>query len=130
MTGKEQAGVLHQQGYNCAQAVLASMENYTGIPERTALSVASGFGRGVRCGEICGAVSGAVMAAGLHYGAENRAKTEAFDHALVSAFYEQFGAVRCADLKAKQCSCDELIAFAAEKTEELLSTEDCQMEGR
>ena len=36
------------------------------------------------------------------------------------AFREKFGAVRCEDLKAAKISCDAVIAFAAEKTEELL----------
>jgi hypothetical protein len=37
------------------------------------------------------------------------------------AFREKFGALRCADLKAARIPCDDLIAFAAEKTEELLA---------
>ena len=32
----------------------------------------------------------------------------------------RLGAVRCADLKAAKISCDDVIAFAAEKAEELL----------
>lgn len=120
MTIKQKATDLHAQGYNCAQSVLMAMDAHTGLDQKTAAAVAAGFGGGVRCGEICGAISGAVMAAGLKNGAENRPKTDAFDRALTAAFREKFGALRCADLKAARIPCDDLIAFAAEKAEELL----------
>ena len=67
MGAKEKALALHSQGFNCAQAVLGALGDYTGLDEKTALALTAGFGGGVRCGEICGAASGAVMALGLHY---------------------------------------------------------------
>ena len=97
MTAKEKATALHGQGYNCAQAVLMAMGGATGLDEKTAASIACGFGGGAGCRELCGALSGAV-----------------------TAFREKFGAVRCADLKAAKIACDDVIAFAAEKAEELL----------
>ena len=51
---------------------------------------------------------------------ENRAQVNAADKEIVTAFREKFGAVRCADLKAAKIACDDVIAFAAEKAEELL----------
>ena len=66
------------------------------------------------------ALSGAIMAVGMKVGAENRAQVNAADKEIVTAFREKFGAVRCADLKAAKISCDDVIAFAAEKAEELL----------
>ena len=121
MTAREKALSLHAQGYNCAQSVLMAEGAYTGLEEKQAADTAVGFGGGARCGELCGAISGAIMAAGLHYGAENRPKADAFDRALTAAFREKFGALRCADLNAARIPCDELIAFAAEKTEALLA---------
>lgn len=121
MTVREKALSLHAQGYNCAQSVLMAEEAFSGLEEKRAADVAVGFGGGARCGELCGAISGAIMTAGMHYGAENRPKADAFDRALTAAFREKFGALRCADLKAAKIPCDDLIAFAAEKTEELLA---------
>ena len=122
MTVQEKARELHGQGYNCSQSVLISMKEQTGLEEETAANIASGFGKGVACREICGAISGAVMAAGMKkVGAENRPQVYDFDRELAAAFQEKFGALRCEDLKAKGISCDDLIAYAAEKAEELLS---------
>ena len=121
MTARERALSLHSQGYNCAQAVLLSMDAETGLKEQTAADIASGFGAGAGCRELCGAISGGVMAAGMKLGAEKRPQVYAFDRELTAVFREKFGALRCEDLKAAGISCDDLIAFAAEKTEELLS---------
>ena len=68
MSGEERAVELFTNGYNCAQAVLGAICEGTGLDLDTALKLTSGFGGGVRCGEICGAVSGAVMAIGLKCG--------------------------------------------------------------
>ncbi len=100
MTAKEKATALHGQGYNCAQSVLMAMGGATGLDEKTASSVACGFGGGAGCRELCGALSGAIMAVGMKVGAENRAQVNAADKEIVTAFREKFGAVRCADLKA------------------------------
>ena len=120
MTAKEKATELHGKGYNCAQSVLMSMGGVTGMDEKTAASVACGFGGGAGCRELCGALSGAIMALGLKHGAENRPEVNAADREIITAFREKFGAVRCEDLKAAKISCDAVIAFAAEKAEELL----------
>ena len=65
MSIQESAIAYHGQGYNCAQSVLAALQEETGLDENTAKRVAAGFGGGVRCGEICGSITGAVMAFGL-----------------------------------------------------------------
>ena len=64
------------------------------------------------------------MAVGMKYGAESRAHINSIDRELVSAFREKFGAVRCADLKAAKIPCDDLIRYAAERTDELLSEDE------
>ena len=60
MTVSEKAVLLHGQGYNCAQAVLAACGEYTGMDEKTALAISGGFGGGMRCGEMCGARGGII----------------------------------------------------------------------
>ncbi len=78
MTKKERALIAlkaHEQGLNCAQCMLLSFADVTGLSEPQSCGIATGFGGGVRCGGICGAVSGAVMALGMRYphNAENGA---------------------------------------------------------
>lgn len=78
MSIQESAIAYHGQGYNCAQSVLAALQEETGLDENTAKRVAAGFGGGVRCGEICGSITGAVMAFGL---AADQATATAHDQA-------------------------------------------------
>ncbi|MFW6363247.1 MAG: C-GCAxxG-C-C family protein, partial [Spirochaeta sp.] len=40
----------------------------TGMDRETALKISSGFGGGMRCGEVCGAVTGGLMTLGMHSG--------------------------------------------------------------
>ena len=115
---REDAVVFHQQGCNCAQSVLAVSGKYTGLDQHTALSVAAGFGGGVRSGEICGAISGAVMAIGLIE--QDKRKVAAMTRDCVESFRRQFGCVRCLELKQNRVSCDELIAFGAQYIEDLM----------
>ena len=64
MSIQESAIAYHNSGCNCAQSVLAALQEETGLDENTAKRVAAGFGGGVRCGSICGAVSTPVMLLG------------------------------------------------------------------
>ncbi len=121
MTKQESAVAFHAQGCNCAQSVLLSMTDRTGLPEELAASLATGFGGGAGCRELCGALSGAFMAVGAVLGAGSRPQIMAAEREITEAFREKFGALRCEDLKARRVPCDDLIAFAAEKTEAVLS---------
>jgi C_GCAxxG_C_C family probable redox protein len=59
----------HEQGYGCAQAVLASFAQDYGLSEEAALRISTGFGSGMgRLCEVCGALTGAFMAIGLKHG--------------------------------------------------------------
>ncbi len=126
MTVKDKAAALHQAGFNCAQSVLGALEDKTGLDRDTAMALAAGFGGGVRCGEICGAVSGSVMAIGLcapftepeNAEAKNRIAelTKEFD----AKFVDNFGCVRCVELKRSGHGCPELIAYAAELAEKMI----------
>ena len=126
MSVQEEAIRLHACGYNCAQSVLAALGSYTGLEEKTALALSGGFGGGVRCGEICGAASGAVMALGLafpYYDGEDagaRARIAKLTMAFNRDFQQQFGCIRCQDLKRNGIPCNELIAWAAAHAEELI----------
>ena len=119
MTIQEEAVRLHGQGCNCAQSVLAACGKYTGLEQQTALAVASGFGGGVRSGEICGAISGAVMAIGLVE--KDPRKVAALSRQCVESFRQEFGCVRCQELKQNRVSCDRLIEFGAQYVENLIN---------
>ena len=126
MTVSEKAVLLHGQGYNCAQSVLAACGEYTGMDEKTALAIAGGFGGGMRCGEMCGAVSGALMAVGLCCQYNNASDTEAkvkiatLAKALTRDFHDNFVCVRCLELKREGINCDEFIAYEAVKAEKMI----------
>ena len=72
------------QGYNCAQAVLLAFSDLTGLDEKTAALVASGFGAGIgKTRNVCGTVTGMIMAADLINGYENPKDSNAKETALV-----------------------------------------------
>ena len=96
MSIQESAIAYHDNGFNCAQSVLAALQEETGLDESTAKRVAAGFGGGVRCGEICGSISGAVMAFGL-----------AADQATATAMTKGH--------------CAHMIAWGAQRAEEILA---------
>ena len=54
-TKAEYAISLHDQGYNCAQAVACSFCKEFGIDEDEMFRIAEGFGLGMGCMEMCGA---------------------------------------------------------------------------
>ena len=126
MSVKETATALHEQGFNCAQSVLAALGSYTGLEQNTALALSGGFGGGLRCGEICGAVSGAVMALGMACpykdgsDAEARAKIAKLTMKMTRDFQTEFGCLRCQDLKRNGRPCPMLIEWAAEHAESIL----------
>ena len=124
---KEEATKLHKSGFNCAQSVLGALRDYTGLDDKTALAVSAGFGGGVRCGEICGAVCGAVMAIGMAFpyndSSDAAAKTKigALAADCTGRFREEFGCLRCQDLKANRVSCPALIEYAAQLAENMIT---------
>lgn len=119
MSYGQEAVRLHGEGFNCAQCVLKSCAPDTGFDDALATAVAEGFGGGARSGEICGAASGGVMAIGLaaaKLGIEKKAVAGAAKD-FCGAFKEEFGAIRCLDLKKAGHSCDSLIEFGADLAE-------------
>jgi len=92
-------------GYNCAQAVLYSATERTGLDPDTALRIACGFGAGLgRAQEVCGAVTGGIMAIGLKYGrgeGEEKSKTdECYQRTreFLAHFEERHGSIHCREL--------------------------------
>lgn len=127
MNIREKAVEIHESGFNCAQSVLCACNEYTGLDDKTALAISAGFGGGMRCGEICGALSGAVLAAGaalpFNDAGDAAAKDRIAGLAKQSAelFKEKYGCLRCAELKAAEKPCKELIAFGAELAEQMIT---------
>jgi len=104
MTKNENALELFACGYNCAQSVLGVFSDELGLSREMAFKIASGFGGGMRQGEVCGAVTGALMAIGLKEGfyeqgdvagkAHIAEKTVAFE----AMFEEKYGSILCKQL--------------------------------
>ena len=102
---KEAAGKLFGKGLNCAQSVLASHSDITGIPVTDSLKLATGFGAGMAMMQkTCGAVAGAYMVIGARYGRVNPDDTAARDktYFLIEEFnrkfIEQHGSLNCREL--------------------------------
>lgn len=69
MDKNDLAARYHENGYGCAQSVLASYAQDYGLSEELALKLSTGFGSGMgRMCEVCGALTGAFMVLGLKYG--------------------------------------------------------------
>lgn len=120
MNIQETAVAYHTNGCNCAQSVLMALQNETGLDEDTSRRVATGFGGGVRCGEICGSISGAVMAFGL---AADQVTATTMTKQMTQSFREKFGCLRCQELVAKNGGkghCAHMIAWGAQRAEEIL----------
>lgn len=102
------AGAYFRQGYNCAQAVVASFAAEAGLKESEALLLASGLGGGLGgLGQTCGAVSGMVLVYGRLQGYDDpedpRAKADTYAGVkrLMLRFDDAFGSWLCKELKPK-----------------------------
>lgn len=95
----------HQQGYNCAQSVLAAYSDRTGLSEEQSLAIATGFGGGVRYGGLCGAIGGAIMVLGMLYPqatgeAEDKRQGVQRTKEIEKRFIERFTKLDCRELLA------------------------------
>ena len=105
----EKAMDFFQQGYNCAQSVLMSFSDVTGISPELSARIASSFGGGMgRMREVCGTVSGMLMAAGIICGySEPNDKTAKAEHyrlvqELAGRFKTENGSIVCRELLGLQ----------------------------
>jgi C_GCAxxG_C_C family probable redox protein len=147
MGNADEAMITFEEGFNCAQAVLAAFSGDFGLDRVMAYRVAAGFGGGMgHMGETCGAVTGAFMVIGLKYGMTvldgSQSHREAF--AKVREFAEKFraqnGSIVCRDLLGldvndryalreamkkgiPQRTCPKLVWNAAEIVEGLIKVE-------
>ena len=125
MDKKELAVTLKHNGYNCAQAVLCTFVNETGLSEELLKQIGAGFGVGMGCMEAtCGALIGAQIIMGLKkYKAVPVLKNARELH---QAFTEKCGASICKDLKGRDtgkviCECDDCVRCAVELAEKILA---------
>ena len=94
-----------EDGYNCCQAVVLAYNDIFGLDDKTAASIASGFGGGMgRMREVCGSVSGMVFLSGLLSPADNPSDKSArtANYALVQDVAGEFknitGSIICKEL--------------------------------
>jgi C_GCAxxG_C_C family probable redox protein len=93
------------QGYSCSQAVLSARCEQYGLKQKTALTIATGFGGGMgRSGNTCGAVTGAIAIIGLHLGSDRAGDKEAKENTyqtvreFIAGFEQEFGSINCTEL--------------------------------
>jgi C_GCAxxG_C_C family probable redox protein len=112
-TKSEIAVALFNNGFNCSQSVLAVFAEKHGLPQAMALRIASGFGGGMRCGEVCGAASGAIMVIGLKEGqalAEDlaaKSKCNSETVGFMNRFRSQNGSTICREILGFDISTEE-----------------------
>jgi C_GCAxxG_C_C family probable redox protein len=101
----EQAVAFYQQGYTCAQSILASFAGRYGLQQNLAFRIGEPFGAGTSCtGDMCGAVTGAIMVLGLQYGSplssDDAARLYTYQrvHELINRFKEIHSSIQCTDL--------------------------------
>ena len=89
----EKASALFEEGFNCAQAVVAAYATEYGFTREQCLKMSASFGGGIgRMRETCGAACGLFLLAGLETGAtEGRDTTSKMNnYATVKKLAERF----------------------------------------
>ena len=101
----EQAVALYNQGYTCAQSILASFAQRCGLQQDLAFRIGEPFGAGTSCtGDMCGSITGAIMVLGLQYGStlnnDDSARFYTYQRVqeLIHRFTETHGSIQCPDL--------------------------------
>ena len=121
MNKKDEATKLFKSGYNCSQAVLGVFCEELGLDKKTALKIATGFGGGLRNGEVCGAVSGAMMALGLKKGYDTAEDVDRKNAAysltkeFINRFKEKNETILCKELLGYDLSNQEQLAIIKDK---------------
>lgn len=133
----EKAERLFRSGYNCAQAVLLTFRDQTGLSDPAAARLASPFGAGMgQLREVCGAFSGALMALGACTGpsepGDRDAKRRVYGEVqkLAEKFRSLHGSIICGELlgmrpgpngeKLHKPPCSALVHSAADLVAEML----------
>lgn len=120
----KKADELHQHGYNCAQSVVCSFADKTGVSADMLFAANEGYGAGAGTMDgVCGALMGAVMLGSLKSSTRNleapdsKPATMQLSRKLMKAFEDSAGALYCKDLKGVEtgkviCSCPDCIRKA------------------
>lgn len=105
MNKAETATKLFTDGFNCAQAVLATYAEELGLERELALKLVTALAAGVaKRGQMCGALLGALLVVGLKYGRckiedlEAKANTFFIADELIFRFEQSFGTSNCKQL--------------------------------
>ena len=111
----------HSQGFNCAESIIKTIneEKNLNIP----VSLGPPFGAGMSTGNTCGAVVSALMIIGAEKGresSEEKNNAREITQNLVKSVINEFGSIKCIDLKRNGISCDDIIEFAYNKVNDLV----------
>lgn len=121
MGRKDEAVQIFGCGFNCSQAVLSVFCDQLNFDKKTALKISTGFGGGMRRGEVCGAVTGAIMVIGLKEGhfVEGDTETKSKAYELVQQFESRFEklneSIICKNLLEYDLSVEAELAVIKEK---------------
>ena len=120
-TACQAAADIFKNGFNCAQAVFASLSSELGLDPVIAKKIAGAFGGGMaHNGEVCGAVTGALMLIGLKYGkykeddVDSKANTNRIANDFINKFKKEHGSIKCKELLKYDLSIEEEAAKARE----------------
>jgi len=101
----QKAATHFKQGYNCAQSILLTMQEYYGNKHNKLIpKIATAFGAGIgRQGSLCGALTSGVMAIGLKHGTnepslEKRLQAYTLARQLYEKFTQEFSTPFCLEL--------------------------------
>ena len=132
----ERAISYFEEGFNCAQSVVAAFGPGLGLDKETALKVAGAFGGGMAgMGETCGTVTGAMMVIGLKHPAtkaddkEAKRKCYKLTREFVKKFKERNHSTICKELlnltikdgEKPKTRCPKFVKDASEIIEEILN---------
>ena len=145
MTLEESAKGNFNSGFNCAESVLAAVNNELRKEGRGGSEIipriATGFGGGIsRNGDVCGALTGGIMAIGLALGRDKPEQSREPCYPAADRFYNDFrttfGSCKCreltnADLKTPEGAlsyqteahaevCTPMVAWAAMRAYEII----------
>ena len=132
MTKSEEALLLHNKGFNCAQSVALPFCKELGLDPVAVSKGMEGFGAGMGGFDMtCGALSGAIYIAGILNAdgdLENPASkrdTYSVCKKLCSRFKENCGSGICREIKGIDtgvllCSCNECILYGVSLIEDML----------
>ena len=129
---KKEAITLHDQKYNCCQAVACAFAEEVGVDMETLFRAGEAFGLGMGGMQgTCGALSGAIMLAGFLNSdgdvsdPNTKADTYKLSKELVARFEQKTGSTVCRELKGMDTghvlrSCPDCIRDGIEVVQEVL----------